>query len=291
MQASPEAFFRIAAIAADTLGLAAANIERAERIRGGLTNESWSVTAGSERVVVRISNADEAALQIDRVNECRVLAAVARAGMGPEVLRCHPDGRVLVTRFIPGTVWTHEDALAPDNIRRLAELLKRLHSLKVPVDLAETNLPAIVEHYWATMAERALPDPPGEWTREEIRDIAHTLHASARRSLCHNDMHHLNIIDAGRLWLIDWEYAGLGDPWFDLASICCNHNYDRAQRYHLLRHYVGHDDRDAAERLKLACRLFDYIRCVWLVVRRVTQNPLHPPANPSQGRLGEIEEY
>ncbi|MEQ1582106.1 MAG: choline/ethanolamine kinase family protein [Steroidobacteraceae bacterium] len=265
MQPGSQQFLRIAGIAADTLGVDVARIERAERIKGGLTNESWLVSGAGECVVVRVSTADEAALQIDRTSEGRILPQVQSAGIGPEVLRWHPEGRLLVTRYIPGTVWTAEDARAPDSIRRLAVLLRQLHSLKVRDDIAVVDLPAILDHYWATLAERGQPDPSTDWTRAEMRAAAVELTVGPR-CLCHNDAHHLNVIDTGRLWLIDWEYAGLGSPWFDLASVACNHDYDGVQRRQLLRHYLGEDGKGLLQ-LELACRLFDDIRKLWLAVR------------------------
>ena len=267
MQPDNDRFLRIAALAADTLGVGISRIERAERIKGGLTNESWLVTGAGERVVVRVSTADESALQIDRTSEGRILAQVQSAGVGPEVLRWHPEGRLLVTRYIPGTVWTREDAQAPDNIRRLAGLLRQLHSLDLRDDIAVVDLPAILDHYWATLAERGQPDPPSRWTRVEMRAAAVELSALGPRCLCHNDAHHLNVIDTGRLWLIDWEYAGLGSPWFDLASVACNHDYDDVKRRQLLRHYLDKESGEAIRRLELACRLFDGIRGLWLAVR------------------------
>jgi thiamine kinase len=267
MQPDYERFLGIARLAADTLGVAVARIERAERIKGGLTNESWLVTGAGERVVVRVSTADEAALQIDRTSEGRVLAEVQRAGVGPEVLRWHPEGRLLVTRYIPGTVWTREDARAPDNIRRLAILLRQLHSLTVRDDIAVVDLPLILDRYWSTLADRGQSDPPSRWTRDELHAAAVELSLGSRHCLCHNDAHHLNVIDTGRLWLLDWEYAGLGSPWFDLASVACNHDYSEVERRQLLRHYLGSEDPDALRRLDLACRLFDHIRKLWLAVR------------------------
>lgn len=266
MQHDGEQFLRIATLAADTLGVVVGRIERAERIKGGLTNESWLVTGAGERVVVRVSTADEAALQIDRKSEGRVLAEVQRAGVGPEVLRWHPESRLLVTRYIEGAVWTLEDARAPANISRLAGLLRQLHSLPVRDDIAIVDLPAILEHYWATLEVRGKADPPGR-TREEMLAAAVELSAHGPRCLCHNDAHHLNVIDTGRLWLIDWEYAGLGSPWFDLASVACNHDYDDDRRRLLLRHYLESDSADAKLRLDLACRLFDDVRALWLAVR------------------------
>jgi thiamine kinase len=216
---------------------------------------------------VRVSTADEAALQIDRISEGRVLAEVQRAGVGPEVLRWDPNSRLLVTRYIPGSVWTRADARAPDNIRRIAALLRQLHSLTVRDDIAVVDLPVILEHYWATLADRGQADPLSRWTRDDMRAAAADLSLGSRRCLCHNDVHHLNVIDAGRLWLIDWEYAGLGSPWFDLASVACNHDYDVVERRQLLRHYLEKDDRDAVSRLETACRLFDGIRALWMAVR------------------------
>lgn len=262
-----EQFLRIANLAADALGVGVATIERAERIKGGLTNESWLVTGAGERVVVRVSTADEAALQIDRASEGRVLAEVQRAGVGPEVLRWHPEGRLLVTRYIPGSVWTAADARAPDNIRRLAKLLRQLHELGVRDDIAVVDLPAILEHYWATLEARGQADPPSHWSRDELREAAIELTEGSPRCLCHNDAHHLNVIDTGRLWLIDWEYAGLGSPWFDLASVACNHDFDATERRELLRHYLGETHAGAVSRLELACRLFEGIRRLWLAVR------------------------
>ena len=267
MQPDNEPFLRIAGLAAETLGVDIARIERAERIKGGLTNESWLVTAPGERVVVRVSTADEAALQIDRTSEGRVLEAVQRAGVGPEVLRWQPGNRLLVTRYIPGTVWTREDARSRDNIRRLAGLLRQLHALTVRDDIAVVDLSAILEHYWATLADRGQADPPSRWTRDEMRAVAAELSGGDECCLCHNDAHHLNVVDTGRLWLLDWEYAGLGSRWFDLASVACNHDYEEVERRQLLRHYLGGEDPEALSRLDLACRLFDHIRTLWLAVR------------------------
>jgi thiamine kinase-like enzyme len=55
--------------------------------------------------------------------------------------------------------------------------------------------------------------------------------------LCHNDPYYLNFLDDGTLWLIDWEYAGMGDPMYDLAGV--GHTLDADGRDVLLETYYG----------------------------------------------------
>ena len=41
---------------------------------------------------------------------------------------------------------------------------------------------------------------------------------------CHNDLLNANFIDDGvRIRIVDWEYAGMGDPYFDLGNFSINH--------------------------------------------------------------------
>ncbi len=255
-------------IAARVLQLPVAAVTASSRIKGGLTNESWLVQVGGQQVVVRLSTADERALRIDRNSELRVLEAVERAGIGAPVLFSDPQERVLVTRYIPGRTWAREDTLLPGNIRQLAMLLRRLHALAIPEGVAQTDLSGILEGYWSTLDARGLPGPEGPWNRDGLRELASTLSDGAARCLCHNDVHHLNLVDTGRLWLLDWEYAGVGDPYFDLASICCYHAYPEAERRLLLHHYTGRESDASYSRLELACSLFESIRQLWEIVRK-----------------------
>lgn len=260
-------------IAARVLRLPVAAVTASSRIKGGLTNESWLVQAGGQQVVVRISNSDEHALRIDRRSELRVLDAVEQAGIGAAVLFADPQERVLVTRYIPGRVWTREDTLLEQNIRHLAVLLQRLHASAIPAGVAQTDLPGILEAYWGTLDVRGMPGPSGSWSRDEVREVAQALSDGAVRCLCHNDVHHLNLVDTGRLWLLDWEYAGIGDPYFDLASVCCYHDYSEAECRFLLQQYLHRECDAAFARLELARWLFDYIRQLWLVLRAGDSQP------------------
>lgn len=254
-------------IAAAALDIAPAQIVTVERIKHGLTNDSWRVRAERGAVIVRISNAAEALLQIDRASEAKVLQLVASAGLGPEVLVCDIARRVLVTRDL-GRTWDEADAAVAANIVRLGEVLQRLHALPVLSGVRHVDLVDTLRGYLRALDERGHRSRlNAEATRARGEHAALALKQGSHECLCHNDVHHLNIIDNGSLRLIDWEYSGIGEALFDLASVCVYHRFDQDQRDLLLASYLREPNSNASHRLDLACWLFDYVRELWMAVR------------------------
>lgn len=256
-----------AGFAAEALRTGIDAVNYVEPIKHGLTNQSWLVYTGADTVVVRISAADERKLRIDRRSEALILKAVAAAGIGPPVLLCDPERRVLVTRYL-GPTWSIEQARSDPEIVRLAHLLRRLHDLDLPAGIAFVDLASTVDGYLRTLDERgASSGLTVRSVRECAAAMAQELGRNALVRLCHNDVHHWNIVDGGGLRLLDWEYAGAGDPFFDLSSVCVYHRYDQEQREWLLRAYAPANDASDWHRLELACWLFDYVRDLWMAVR------------------------
>lgn len=257
-----------AEVVAVALDLGAGQIRDIEPIKHGLTNRSWLVHADADRFVVRISDVGAAQeLQIDRNSEAVVLQHVSRAGIGPQVLRCDPARGVLVTRYL-GATWTEQDTQSDQNIVRLAGVLRRLHALDVPVGVRAVDLAATVDGYIRTLLERGTHS---RLALSALRDCADESASQLRQDstprLCHNDVHHLNIVGSDPIRLIDWEYAGIGEPLFDLASVCVYHRYRKSQRERLLTAYGEPSSAINWQRLELACWLFDYIRDLWTAVR------------------------
>jgi thiamine kinase-like enzyme len=155
------------------------------------------------------------------------------------------------------------------NLRRFGEALRTLHSLPVRPGIARVSFAA-----QARFLEEQLGAPGSE--HAAVRRIAASAFETlAGReqivALCHNDLHHLNILDDGeRLWLVDWEYGGRGDPLFDLASFLCQQESTHEERRVLLSAYAG----DAAvpiELVEAACRAFDYVQWLWYRLRGASE--------------------
>lgn len=263
-----------AELAALALRVPVEAVTSVEPIKHGLTNESWLVRTAGDAVIVRASTVADDALLIDRRSEAQVLEEVARAGIGAPVLLCDPVQRVLVTRHA-GRTWTPDEAMRDANVSRVAHLLRRLHGLPIPAGVRRVDLGAIVSGYLQTLDERGIRVTLAtQAMRECAEQVAQALRRGGSECLCHNDVHHLNIVDDGEIRLIDWEYAGAGEPLFDLASICVYHRYPKPKREQLLSEYASGLPSQASSmgwrRLELACWLFDYIRDLWLAVRQAT---------------------
>lgn len=252
-------------------GVDPGRIDSVERIKHGLTNDSWLVRSDAGEFVVRRSNPSEKSLQIDRRSEALVLGTVARAGIGPEVICCDPQRHLLVTRYA-GATWTDAQATDAANIDRVALLLRRLHALPPPRGIQAVDLATVIRDYVQTLDRHGKAIDVA--LRPRAEQMTAFLGADPELRLCHNDVHALNIVDDGTLRLIDWEYAGLGERLFDLASICVYHRFPKAQREHLLLGYLNRPAPQAWHRLELCCWLFEYIRDLWTAVRGLEEGEL-----------------
>ena len=195
-------------------------------LSGGITNRNFLVNAPdlAERYVIRMGGTDTHLLGISREAEQAATAAAAAVGVGPEVVAfIRPEG-FLVTRFIIGSPISPEQIREPAMLERVADSLRRIHGgPAIPGVFVPLR---IVEGYRALAADRGVPIPAAyERAREAGRRIERALLASPIDPLpCHNDLLNANFIDDGaRMRIVDWEYAGMGDPFFDLGNFSINH--------------------------------------------------------------------
>jgi len=231
------------------------------RLTGGLSNQAWRVEQGGQTWYARLGYADAERLGVNRHSECALLAVVAAAGFAPDVLACDPPTGLLVTRYIKGQTWQATHAGEPRNLSRIGRLLARLHTMPLAAGIGVVS--------YAEQARRLVGTiPPGDATAAALRNRADQAfqrieRRKARRALCHHDLHHLNIVDTGRhLWLVDWEYGGIGDPLFDVAGFLALHEMGAAETDLLLGAYGAEAPVDR-EVLPEARWAFDYVQWLW----------------------------
>jgi thiamine kinase-like enzyme len=243
-----------------------------ERVGSGLVNESYCVVRAGRRYCLRIPAPEEGDLGLDRSWECRVLARAAAAGIAPVIERCEPLEGILVTRWVEGLTWTPEQVEEPSNIRAVALLARRIHGLRIPEAPRRMGPAQWIAYYREALQRRGAADlnmGPRLWPGLDggvaARAAALAGLPSAGAVLCHGDLHVANlVVGAGGLTLLDWEYAHVSEPLWDLAGWCCNNDLSAEARRLLLASYLGRAPRgEEAERLDLLAWLYDYVCVLW----------------------------
>jgi thiamine kinase-like enzyme len=239
---------------------------RFEVLGGGITNHNLKVEVDGERYVLRVAGKGTNLLGIDRVVEVAATEAAAALGIGPEVVEfVEPEGW-LVTRFIEGGIPSVERMRQPNMLARVAAALRAYHDgPEIPGTFDSFR---VVEVYRRTALDRggAVPETY-EWAHEIAGRI------EAKRSAetpvpCHNDLLNANFLDDGeRLRIVDWEYAGMGDRFFDLANFSINHELDAAQSETLLAAYFGAARSEDVAALELMRFMSDFREAMWGVVQ------------------------
>lgn len=237
---------------------------------GGITNQNFRVDVGSESFVLRIGGADTELLGIDRHTEYAAHRAAASIGIAPEVVYfIEPEG-YLVTRFLQARPIPRNEILKPENIRRVASTLKQYHAL--PAIPAVFSPFRTIESYAAIARRYNVMFPENfDWLMERLREIeeAFLKHPFDPR-LCHNDLLNENFLDDGNVRIIDWEYAGMGDPAFDLANFAVHHQLNDAQQELLLNEYYSPSPLGQGVRLarhKLMKIASDLREAMWAMVQ------------------------
>jgi thiamine kinase-like enzyme len=241
-------------------------------LSGGITNRNFLITVADapERYVIRLAGNDTHLLGISREVEHAATVAAAGVGVGPEVTAfIRPEG-YLVTRFIEGAPVSDEAVHRPETLERVASSLRRIHDgppipgLFVPL--------RIVESYRALAAARGVRIPPEYQLATAIgrRIELACLMAPLEPRPCHNDLLNANFIDDGvRIRIVDWEYAGMGDPFFDLGNFSINHELTPDQDARLLEAYHGGAALPARlARLTLMRVVSDFREAMWGVLQQ-----------------------
>jgi thiamine kinase-like enzyme len=199
---------------------ALAGPRQVEALTGGLTNVNFKVTTPDRTVVVRLSGSDGDLLSIDRDAEHVNSRRAAESGAAPEVLRYLPEHHALIVAWIEGRTLTAADLREPSMLARVAAVCRTLHA--GPRFAGDFDMFAVQRRYLGIVQERGfrLPDRYLELMPQADR-IAAALAVRKRPSVpCNNDLLAANFIDDGdRLWVIDYEYGGNGDPAFELGNI------------------------------------------------------------------------
>jgi thiamine kinase-like enzyme len=239
-----------------------------EALSGGLTNFNFKVTTPERTVVVRLSSSDGGLLAIDRDAEHVNSRRAAQSGAAPEVLDYLPDDHALVIAWVEGRTLGAEDLRDESMLSRVAEVCRLLHA--GPRFDGDFDMFAVQRRYLAIVQDRGLRLPDRYLDLLPRADqIAAALAIRAGPTVpCNNDLLAANFIDDGdRLWVIDYEYGGNGDPCFELGNIWQESDLSLDQLEVLVDGYYGRHLRHRVARARLLGMMARYGWTLWASIQ------------------------
>lgn len=172
----------------------------------GLTNQGFKLELDSGCYVLRIAATNSQELDINRQAEYRIHQLLEQQQLVPKIIYNDPSYRYWIREYVEGVPLTAQD-LNLSTLKKLAVYLQKIHQLVVPDDLPVVDVQKKIQHY------QQLLEIPQQHSAFAL--------PSSTFSLCHMDPTPANWLRMpnGKLVLLDWEYAGLGNPLWDMAGL------------------------------------------------------------------------
>jgi thiamine kinase-like enzyme len=259
-------------------------------LHGGITNTNFVATVDGERFVVRVPGERTELLGIDRANEAEAAIRAAELGIGPHVLGELPGVGTLITRMMPGR---HLDPASFSH--RLPEVVELLHTFHRSGPLRGAfPIHRVVEWHARDASSYGVVPPPSYGLLHQQSRYIEAAFAKAPMAPvpCHNDLLPGNLLfedDSPRVWLLDFEYAGMNDVFFDLANLSVNCGLDRQGDELLLSSYFGTVNDSQRARLELMKMMSEFREGMWAVVQQAISTLDTDFVGYAHERLGNCE--
>jgi thiamine kinase-like enzyme len=238
-------------------------------ITAGITNRNFLIEADHEVFVLRLAGRDTELLGIDREAEWEAGRAAAAAGVGPEVYAFLPQHGCLVTRFVQGTHISEEALQREDVLASVVGSIRAFHAC--PPIRSSFPVFRIVEDYRRLAADRRVTIPNAYDDAHAAADRIEAAFGSVPMppATCHNDLLNANfLLEGDHVWIVDYEYAGMGDPFFDLGNLSVNNGLGSQAQETILRQYFGRVEDVHRARLALMRIMSDFREAMWGVIQQ-----------------------
>jgi thiamine kinase-like enzyme len=257
----------------DRLACLAGRSRQVSELPGGLTNLNLRVTMADREVVVRTVRSDAGLLAIDQAAAHANTLIAAEAGVGAGVVEHRPELGTTVLEFLTGRTLADADFADPGVLARAADAVRRLHA--APRFVNEFDMFARQRWYREVIAEHGFPLPPSYDDHYSAwEDVRRVLTATAGPTVpCNNDLLAGNFIDDDeRVWLIDYDYSGNGDPCFELGNAATECEFDPDLTRAWTTAYFGRDDPRLLARVLLQALCSQYGWSLWGFIQAGSSN-------------------
>jgi thiamine kinase-like enzyme len=235
-----------------------------EPLSAGLISATYRVARDGVAYTLKVA-ADERLVGLDPAWELAVLERAGRIGVAPRVVHADLERAVLLARWVPGRSWSPQEVKAAANLKYMAELLRKVHALSVPAPPRMIAPLQWIEIYAQALSRRGLKSDSALRTCALARAELTLKPPHVTGVVCHSDLHAENLLQENEsLILLDWEYAHVADPLWDLAGWSANNDLEADVQWSLLTRYLGSAPSSSQWlRFRSLLWLYDYVCLLW----------------------------
>ena len=219
-------------------------------LKKGMTNRSFLFSVQGGQYIMRIPGEGTDKL-INRRQEARVYEAIRGRGLCDDPVYINAETGYKITKYLPGVRVC--DPENEDDLRRCMTKLREFHRMHLQVE-HRFDLWGQIDFY-----DSLWPSPQSMYrdyveTKAAVLGLKPWVDAQPKEEfLTHIDAVCDNFLFCEEgLQLTDWEYAGMQDPYVDLAMFAVYSAFDRAKLDHLIDLYFE-DTCPPETRIKIYC--------------------------------------
>lgn len=204
-----------------------------KRLEGGMSNYTYVVETRGKKYTYRVPG-KYAEKFVDRVEEWDNIQEVNRLGLNNATSYVEVISGEKLAEYVEGTIMSETDVVSYNDMSVAA--LKKIHGSDL--HFKDYNAFGRLDDDERYCREMGFTHPKEYVELRHKLDAMRETHADVKKVPCHCDYQPTNlVINGDKLYVLDWEFAGMNDPFYDIACYG-NAGFDKALS--LLEAYVGH---------------------------------------------------
>lgn len=255
---------------ADALHVSIEEVTAIEAL-GGLTNHNFKVTVGTDEYAVRIPGKGTEKY-INRLDEKINSEITSWLGINPEVIYFNENSGFKIVRFIPNAETLNpKTGTREDNLFLVADIFKRLHTSGETFNARFDVFEKITEYETILAQLNGKLFEGHEEVKAQVLELEE-FYKSLKVQLvpCHNDPLAENFVKSGedKMYLIDWEFSGMNDPFWDIAAYIIEAELSPAEeKLFLLKYFNGEGTKEQHQQLLLNKIFLDFLWTIWALMK------------------------
>ena len=225
--------------------------------------------------IIRFDLEAASCLAFDRVNEVNILQSINHLDLAPEILYSDAEAGILIWKYIEGTEPNFSQNKSNQNsLYDLGASLRSIHHFPAPknsIDIFSNSMDLY----------QTLLDGPSEKLlfKDAITLYEELVKDGTQKVFSHNDLYQKNLLWNNKYYFLDWEYAGLNHPCFDIASLVRSFELNQSQINELLEGYKANSKFSQINGLIAWIKFIDYLEDIWSISLSKILNNIAPIDN------------